>query len=322
MNNFSPVQNDLFESFVNTPATPTDTPPVTTGSRPPVSANNVPTLLEYANKIANRVWPKEHTRTHNLRGIRWFSEYSDFGQLTLADIRRKHIYEFVEHLLATRTTGKAKRPMSQTTANKYMAAISKVISVANDKEIIDNPIKLKYEKVKNARPKAYTVAEEQELIVYLRDICKRQWIADCIILSVNTGMRLGEIRSINNSKVELSDDGKWLFLPEELCKAGEREVPLNVEARAAYERLKPIIDDVWSHRTFYWFMGKARRDVGKGEKDFVFHTCRHTAGSRLSNKAGANEFEIADILGHEDTRTTRRYVHTRKTNLLNAVEAI
>lgn len=48
-----------------------------------------------------------------------------------------------------------------------MAAISKVISVANDKDVIDNPIKLKYEKVKNARPKAYSAAEEQELIAYL-----------------------------------------------------------------------------------------------------------------------------------------------------------
>ena len=139
-------------------------------------------------------------------------------------------------------------------------------------------------------------------------------MADLVILSVNTGMRLGECRAVTNPLVELSDDCDGLYLPG--------EVSFNSEALAAYVRLKPIIDDAWSDRTFYWFWGRARRDIAKGDKNFVFYVCCQTAASRLSNNVSANEFEITDILRHADTRTTRRYVHTRQSNLLNAVRAL
>ena len=147
-------------------------------------------------------------------------------------------------------------------------------------------------------------------------------MADIVILSCNTGMRRGEIIQLTHPKVHLSPCGEWLHLPEEVCKVGERDVPLNTDARAAYERLVPVIDKVWSHRTFYWFWNKAKRDVGKRDPNFVFHVCRHTAASRLANDVQLNEFNIADIMGHADTRTTRRYVHSRKSALLDAVRQL
>ena len=134
-----------------------------------------------------------------------------------------------------------------------MAAISRLISEANEKEVIDNPIKLKYEKTGGGRPRSFTREEEAELVRYLRDDCGKSRMADMVILSCNSGMRRGEIVQITDPQVELSQCGEWLYLPAHVCKAGERDVPLNTEARAAYERLLPVIDDVFSHRTFYWF---------------------------------------------------------------------
>jgi integrase len=309
MNNHSPIQSDLFApSFVSTQVA-TNTPPVTT---------SVPTLVEYANKIALRVWPKDHTRRHNLRGIQWFEDFA--GPLPMDQIRKRQIYDFVEHLVATRKTGKKQRPLTQNSANKYMAAISRVLSEANEREVIDNPIKLKYEKVVAARPKAFTPDEEKAAVAYLRE-ADVDWIADMMVMSINCGMRRGEILQIWKPEVELSECGKWLYLPERVCKSGERYVPLNTEARAAYERLKPVIKDVFTHARFYYWMKLLRRDIGRGERDFVFHVARHTAATRLAaNKV--NEFHIADIMGHADTRTTRRYVHAKKASLLAAVEQL
>ena len=305
MNNIKPIQNDLF-------ATSYAATPVTTHAAP---VNNIPILVDQGVKLAERLWPTKRTRIANVRMLHLFADFKGYGKLPMSEIKRRHIYEFCDDLLET-------RGISQNSANKYQAAISRVMSYANDKDIIDNPIKLKYEPIKAGRSRYFTQQEERELITYFRDYAKKPWMADLVILSVNTGMRLGECRAITNPKVELSNNCEWLYLPEEVCKGGEREVPLNSEALAAYVRLKPIIDNAWSERTFYWFWGKARRDIAKGDKHFVFHVCRHTAASRLSNNVGANEFEIADILGHADTRTTRRYVHTRKSNLLNAVRAL
>lgn len=304
MNTYSPIQSDLFASIDQSQATSNVTPSVTT---------SVPTLDAYAAKVGERLWPKTHTFNHNMRGVRWFADF--VGQLPMDQIRRKHIYDFIDHLMET-------RGISQNSANKYMAALSRVLSYANEREVIDNPIKLKYTRTGGGRPKSFTREEQNELVRYLREDCGKAWMADMVTLSCNCGMRRGEIIKLTHPKVQLSACGKWLHLPEEVCKAGEREVPLNTEARAAYERLSPVIDKVWSHRTFYWFWKKAQRDVGKGDPDFVFHTCRHTAASRLANDVQLNEFNIADIMGHADTRTTRRYVHSRKSALLEAVERL
>ena len=307
MNKYDPVQSDMFASF--------DATPVNT-SITPVPTSDIPTLVEYANKIAKRVWPKDHTRKSNLRACQWFSEYKDFGQLTLADIGRRHIYEFVEHLMDTRER------FSQNTANKYMAAISAVMREANEKEVGDNPIKLKYAKVRSGRPRFFSHEEEAQLCEYFR-AAGHSWMADMVTMSCKTGMRRGEILSLNHPKVKLHECGEWLYLPPEVTKTGEeRDVPLNTQARAAYERLLPVIDDVWSHRTFYWFWKKARRDISKNDPDFTFHVCRHTAASRLANDVKMNEFNIADILGHEDTRTTKRYVHSRRSTLLEGVRQL
>ena len=63
MNNIDPIQRDMFASF--------DATQVATSVKTPATTSGIPTLVEYANKIAMRVSPKEHTRNHNLRGCRW-----------------------------------------------------------------------------------------------------------------------------------------------------------------------------------------------------------------------------------------------------------
>ena len=100
MNNHSPIQSDLFaSSFVSTQVA-TNEPPVTT---------SVPTLDAFADKVGQRLWPKTHTYNHNMRGIRWFAAFA--GQLPMDQIRRKHIYDFLDHLMDT-------RGITQNSANK------------------------------------------------------------------------------------------------------------------------------------------------------------------------------------------------------------
>ena len=90
MNNHSPIQSDLFSSFDNTSETTSVQTPVT---------NSAPTLDAFANKVGQRLWPKTHTYNHNMRGIRWFADFA--GQLPMDQIRRKHIYDFLDHLMDT-----------------------------------------------------------------------------------------------------------------------------------------------------------------------------------------------------------------------------
>ena len=56
-------------------------------------------------------------------------------------------------------------------------------------------------------------------------------------------------------------------------------------------------------------------------RDFRFHDLRHTAATRMAD-AGANVIVIAEILGHGDIRTTKRYSHTMDESNREAVEKL
>lgn len=55
--------------------------------------------------------------------------------------------------------------------------------------------------------------------------------------------------------------------------------------------------------------------------DFRFHDLRHTAATRLAD-AGINVIVIAEILGHGDIRTTKRYSHAMEEAKREAVEKL
>ncbi|MGI8654319.1 MAG: tyrosine-type recombinase/integrase [Pyrinomonadaceae bacterium] len=55
--------------------------------------------------------------------------------------------------------------------------------------------------------------------------------------------------------------------------------------------------------------------------DFRFHDLRHTAATRLAD-AKANIVVIAEILGHGDIRTTKRYSHAMDEAKREAVEKL
>lgn len=58
-----------------------------------------------------------------------------------------------------------------------------------------------------------------------------------------------------------------------------------------------------------------------GVKDLRFHDLRHTAATRMAD-AGTNVVVIAEILGHGDIRTTKRYAHAMEEAKRKAVEKL
>ena len=73
---------------------------------------------------------------------------------------------------------------------------------------------------------------------------------------------------------------------------------------------------------FYRSFKKAQRDVFKGDKADVFHTSSHMAATLLFNDAMVKTKLIGDLLGHASERTTNRYIHAKKSSLLEAVNMI
>ena len=70
-------------------------------------------------------------------------------------------------------------------------------------------------------------------------------------------------------------------------------------------------------------MQQALEKVGKlaGIPGLSPHILRHTFGKRMA-EAGCRLEVIADLMGHEDLETTRRYVQPGQVDLTEAVESI
>ena len=58
-----------------------------------------------------------------------------------------------------------------------------------------------------------------------------------------------------------------------------------------------------------------------GIENLHWHDLRHTRGTRLA-EAGCSEATIADLMGHSDPQTTRRYTHATDRAKRAAVEAV
>jgi site-specific recombinase XerD len=71
--------------------------------------------------------------------------------------------------------------------------------------------------------------------------------------------------------------------------------------------------------SFFYSWNTAR--VLAGLPDFRVHDLRHSFASFLVN-AGRSLYEVQELLGHADIRTTSRYAHLSRERLISAVESV
>ena len=111
------------------------------------------------------------------------------------------------------------------------------------------------------------------------------WLACCITISTNT----------NNSQ-EMKTPAKNLFIWKWNC----RRILFFLAAQKIFQRAK---------------------EKAGIRKEVSFHSLRHSFATHLLEKGIDIRF-IKDILGHFDIRTTERYAHVRKDQLINIVSPL
>lgn len=106
----------------------------------------------------------------------------------------------------------------------------------------------------------------------------------------------------------------------------DRDVPLSPEAREILERQPKTAAHVFPSPKTGGQLVDIKRPFGQAcdaakIKDLRFHDLRHTAATRMAD-AGINVIAIAEILGHGDIRTTKRYSHAMEEAKREAVEKL
>ena len=141
-------------------------------------------------------------------------------------------------------------------------------------------------------------------------------LAPAVRLAIETGMRMGEILSLEWRYVDMAQ--RVATLPD--TKTGDaRQVPLSTAAIAAISTLPRHIKD----GRVFWTWSRAdslenawRRAVkAAGIIDLRFHDLRHEAVSRLF-ELGLNAMEVASISGHKTLQMLKRYTHLKASELV------
>jgi len=253
--------------------------------------------------------------------IRWRDE---IGTVKFADLHPPVIVACRDRLLGENVQGGRKR--SAGTVNRYVAALSHVITVAMKEWgwIDHNPV-LAVPKFKEAKGRTRYLSDDERL--RLLEACKvsrDKFLFPIVAIAIATGMRKQEILSLTWDNVDLKRGVAYLL---ETKNSEPRGVPLANLVLGLLTELRhhrsnvakfifPSPNGDWPiDIRSAWEVARKRAAL----EDFKFHDLRHTTGSYLAMN-GATPAEIAEVLGHKTYDMVKRYSHLSDPHTANVVK--
>jgi integrase len=215
------------------------------------------------------------------------------------------------------------------TVNHYLNALSQLYQIAiNEWGLkVVNPITgIRRMSEPQGRMKRLSIEAETTLLAHCHEL-NLDYLADIIVVAIETGMRCGEILSMRWEDVDFISRRVLL---RDTKNGDSRQVPLSSRVKIILEQLSSRdTDDLvfpycrWVIRRHYTRVVKQSAKAHKGVQnpftDLRFHDLRHEALSRLSDK-GLNVMEIAHISGHRTLAMLRRYTHPCHETLLGKLD--
>lgn len=258
------------------------------------------------------------------------------GGLPLSAITRAHVQELIDDL--------ADSGLAPATVRQYQAIIRRAFNLAAQ-TLVDgaavfsgmNPTSgLIAPEVRNSRVRFLSGAEA-DLLISEAGASLQPDLRDAIVLSLNTGLRLGEISHLTWPDVNFS--GGVISVRDEAGRKPGGTVPMNETVlRLLKDRRKPgqasghifpaespdhfrdNISVAFRHLTERLGLndGLARDDR---QRRIVFHTLRHTFASWLAC-AGVDIYRIKTLMRHKTMAMTMRYAHLIPDATKNAVHSL
>ena len=207
------------------------------------------------------------------------------------------------------------------TVNREFNVLSKILTLAVDNDFIGaNPCyRVDRLRVDDARTRYLMADEEKRLMKALEAYPRTKRI---VTLALYTGMRQGEICNLKWQDVDFLKD---LIHVKQTKTAKDRAIPMNARVRETLETMRQEATSLDGHVFRRMKKIEPSKLLGKENpldirrsfreackaaeiENFRFHDLRHSAGTRLA-EAGVNVVVIAEILGHTNLTTTKRYTH-------------
>ncbi len=297
----------------------------------------------------------------------WVLSHHKRGDETLATLTRcfnqfffKTLIEITPSILEQWRVKRSNDGISNVTLNRNVATLKSVMTKATEWGCLkENPLKnLKLFKIDRSPKVRYLSFDEesrlrQALLERERQLKQERKSAnkwreergyalfpecsddDCcdylmpmIVLSINTGLRQGELFNLKWDMVNLSEGS--IILSGDITKnSSSRYIPLNDEANTIMQQLykKSAIKEglVFPSKNNQPFNNVKRSWSSILKKaqiiQFRWHDLRHHFASKLV-VAGIDLNTVRELLGHADIKMTLRYAHLAPEHKMNAVRKI
>lgn len=274
------------------------------------------TLEELVDTYLKQIAPHgRHTKNLKRQAsqLRWWVEQA--GETRLSDVTPALIGDLKRQLLNTPVPSGRRR--SPATVNRYLAALSRVFSVAVKELgwVETNPVR-KVERLSESRGRVRYLSdsERERLLTACRNDCN-PLLHPLVAIALGTGGRKGELLGLRWSDVDVGPGQEKLTFHD--TKNGEtRSIALEGIALEGVRELqvlrRPDTDFVFPSQNGEkpaTIRDAFLRAVDEAKiEDFRFHDLRHCFASYLA-MSGATLAEIAEAMGHKTLSMVKRYAH-------------
>jgi integrase len=194
---------------------------------------------------------------------------------------------------------------------------------------INPATQVKLPKSDNRRQRYLSKDEAVRLLSALKEKSETTW--GLALLSLSTGMRLGEMLNLKGEHVNFHENtikivdtkskrNRTVFLPDaalEMLKNLNPKAGQFVFKKSSGAPFKTLSD------TYYRVVKQLgfNDDITDSRDKVVFHTLRHTFASWMTQDGGS-VFLVSELLGHSSLEMTRRYSHMSPEKKLAATASI
>ncbi len=280
-----------------------------------LSVNNGQALERFIETLVLKAYSQSTIRTYRNEFFQLLREIKDIPvqNLTVDDIRRYMFYCFNKYKI------------SEATANSRINAIKFYFEhvLGREKMLIELPRPKK-------RLQLPRVLGENELSRLFRALANLKHKA-ILFTAYSAGLRVSEV--VNLKLQDVDSDRMQLFIQ---CSKGKKDryvtlSPVLLDILRAYIsacKTRPIKYLFESPQPGIAYCARSAQKVFQNAKSFAgirkevsFHVLRHSFATHLLEK-GIDVIYIKDILGHFNIKTTERYLHVRKEQLVTIISPL
>lgn len=231
----------------------------------------------------------------------------------------------------------------QATVRHYLNFLKGIIDYAKEMGFVVPDIEVKSIKQTQGRLRYLNVEEEKRLLASLDPTREIKMVPsydkrsatrnrdlhntyDFVVTLLDTGARHSEIATLDWSAVDLVAKTIRLWRPkvrnQSVLYMTERLHRVLTRRFEVRDPTIPFVFHTRDGRAKVYCPSTARRIFDRvGLSDCSFHTLRHTHASRLIQN-GLNIYEVKEMLGHTDIKTTMRYAHLERTDISLKAKAV